>query len=617
MPFRPRPLLLLTLGALFSGLTATTQAAPAKSAASPTAHVIVQWKVLPTAAQRRRVQALGVSADRPLTLIHADALRLPMAAVPRLRALPFVRHVSPDVSCRKNDEYTVGASGADVAFADAGLSGTGVAVAVLDSGIQAERADIAGRTLASVSFVGENAGEDAGDECGHGTHIAGIIAGSGAASSGPDFFRTFYGIARGANLVNVRVLDASGQGAVSDVIAGLGWTVAHKDEYGIRVINLSLGHPVGESCATDPLCQAVEAAYRAGLVVVCAAGNGGRLWDTPRTLLGIVVGSNEGYGTVYGSIQSPANDPYVITVGAMKSVDGLREHDQIATYSSRGPSRLDFVMKPDLVAPGNRIISVNAVGSALEANVGAIDGVDLSEYSTLSTPPGDRYLRLSGTSMAAPVVAGAAALLLQADPTLSPDTVKARLMIAADKTGYGQSGQGDTNPLACGAGYLDIPAALACPYTATAPALSPTVACDETGTLTISDSPLLASGQGVWGTGLLDLAGVWGAQILWGDNTLSASQIVWGDSAKSTLWNRQIVWGDGTPGDSTSRGNTSSGSAATDLSATALLGDPDKFTPGPLSFLMPPPVPSSVSTPAAPLAQPALSAKRKNTPWMP
>src|SRR5207249_10554020 len=123
----------------------------------------------------------------------------------------------------------------------------------------------------------------------------------------------------------------------------------------------SLGHPVGESHSTDPLCQAVEAAWKAGIFVVCAAGNDGRLNST------IAAGAdNEGWGTAYGSIQVPGNDPYVITVGATKSIDGIRAHDKIATYSSRGPSRVDIVLKPDIVAPGNHIISTLADGSYLD-----------------------------------------------------------------------------------------------------------------------------------------------------------------------------------------------------------------------------------------------------------
>src|SRR5207244_676210 len=133
------------------------------------------------------------------------------------------------------------------------------------------------------------------------------------------------------------------------VAAGIQWVVNNRAQYNIRVLNFSLGHLPAESYKTDPLCQAVEAAWKSGIVVVCAAGNAGRYNDTAKPNQG-----NEGFGTAYGSILSPGNDPYVITVGAMKSVDGSRAHDTIATYSSRGPSVGDHIMKPDLVAAGNQ-----------------------------------------------------------------------------------------------------------------------------------------------------------------------------------------------------------------------------------------------------------------------
>lgn len=557
--------------------------------------VIVQWRGARTPDRLRRLAGLGARADRPLPLIGADTLRLPTPNLGRLAALPFVRHVSPDLACRKSDGYTVGATGADVAFAQGGLTGAGVAVAVLDSGIQSERADIAGRTVAAADFTGDAVPDDAvpdgevagdaGDACGHGTHVAGIIAGDGTGSTGPAFFRTFYGVARGASLVDVRVLDGNGRGTVSGVIRGIGWAVAHKSDYGIGVLNLSLGHPVGESYATDPLCLAVEAAWKSGIVVVCAAGNEGRLRLRPGRGGGLAgqAGANGGWGTNYGSIQSPANDPYVITVGAMKSVDGARADDQIATYSGRGPSRLDFVLKPDLVAPGNRIVSVNANGSYLGTAFGPVDAVGLSEYSTLTAAPADTYLRLSGTSMAAPVVAGAAALLLESDPTLTPDTVKARLMASADKAGYGESGAGDDDPCTYGAGYLDIPAALQSTLVATQPALSPTLACDSSGLVSVDAMPLTAAEAGFWGTGLPDPSGVWGAamplygvsvgnrSIIWGESNRS---IIWGESiGAQSVWNDSIIWGEGLSG--------------ADLSSTVLLGDPDVLAYGPLSFLRP------------------------------
>jgi serine protease AprX len=392
--------------------------------------------------------AAGADITRRLPLIDAVAARVPNRRLRRLASLPGVARLSADTVVRKNDEFTVAESGAAVAWRDdaagaipGGLSGAGVTVAVVDSGIRPHR-DLAdpstgrSRILASVDFSGEAGGRRDGgvDPCGHGTHVAGIIAGNGAASTGRRFFHTFYGIARRANLVSVRVLDARGQSDVSTVVAGIQWAVENRKAYNIRVLNLSLGHPVGESYKTDPLCLAVEQAWKAGIVVVCSAGNEGR-----RSAVKDAAGDdNEGYGAAYGSISSPANSPYVITVGAMKPAAGGegRAYSRIATYSSRGPSRVDCVLKPDLVAPGNKVISTLSNNSTLDDAHGGTNRIPLASYLRTArdeAQPSNQYFRLSGTSMAAPVVAAAAALLLEKHPDLTPDTVKARLMAGADK----------------------------------------------------------------------------------------------------------------------------------------------------------------------------------------
>src|SRR5262249_14851958 len=183
------------------------------------------------------------------------------------------------------------------------------------------------------------------DQYGHGTHVAGIIAGNGAASTGNGAFKTFLGIAPNANIINLRVLDANGAGTDASVINAINAAIQLKNKYNIRVINLSLGRPVYESYTTDPLCRAVEKAWQAGIVVVVAAGNDGR-----NTL-------TNGYAT----ITSPANDPLVISVGAMKTMmTASTADDLIASYSSKGPTLLDHVVKPDIVAPGNPIVSLLA-----------------------------------------------------------------------------------------------------------------------------------------------------------------------------------------------------------------------------------------------------------------
>ena len=317
--------------------------------------VIVKTDSAPTAAQEAALTALGGDVYRHLSLINSVALRVPNKNLAKLAALPFVTRISWDGTVKKNDEFIVEHSGADVAWSNPGVQGTGVGVAVLDSGIRPHQ-DLknpvtgANRLLTSVSFVPPPPGGTivANDMNGHGTHIAGIIAGAGQASTGGNYFRTFKGVAPDANLVNVRVLDENGQGTVSQVISGLQWVSQNAPKYKIKVVNLSLGHPVGESFTTDPLCQAVEKLWRGGIVVVCAAGNDGRLNATQTAGM-----DNEGWSTAYGSIQSPANDPYVITVGATKNMDGNRANDRIATYSGRGPSRLDLILKPTVITYGS------------------------------------------------------------------------------------------------------------------------------------------------------------------------------------------------------------------------------------------------------------------------
>ncbi|HZO86975.1 MAG TPA: S8 family peptidase [Chthonomonadaceae bacterium] len=452
------------------------------------------------------MKSLGGDIYRHLSLIHAVALRLPTRRLPRLAALPFVAHLSQDWQVKPEDAFTVGHSTADIAY-QYGYTGLGVTVAVVDSGIYPhpdlyDPATGRWRILAQVNFV--STALNANDQYGHGTHVAGIIAGNGASSTGSNYYRTFYGIARRANLVNVRVLDANGNGSASAVIAGIQWVVRYKTTYNIRVINLSLGHPVTEHYTTDPLCQAVEQAWKAGIVVVCAAGNDGRLYPAP-----VAGANNEGYGTSYGTIYSPGNDPYVISVGAMKNYNGTRAYDRIATYSSRGPALLDWVVKPDLVTPGNQVISLRCPNSTLgvtEANHIVSPSYYMIHPTVLSS---SAYFEMSGTSLAAPVVSGAVALLLQANPYLSPDTIKVRLLVSATRWRFPD---GTADACTFGAGYLYIMGALACRSVATGYALSPTLTRDSQGNITLNANMAIWGTTAIWGTQT-----TWGTQALWTD----------------------------------------------------------------------------------------------------
>ncbi len=518
--------------------------------------VIIRMDGALTPARQSALAALGADVTRHLGFIHSAALSLPRHNLAKLAALPFVSHLSYDGTVKKCDEFTVASSGASAACQQYSLTGTGVGVAVVDSGMRQvddlqDPVTSATRITAQQNFVAGT--YDPTDWCGHGTHVSGIVGGAGQDSTGSQYTHTFYGIARRVSLINARVLDQNGAGTVSSVLAGIQWVVANQKTYNIRVMNLSLGHPVGDTYKNDPLCQAVEAAWKSGIVVVCAAGNNGRV-----SLINTPGATNEGWGTAYGSIQSPANDPYVITVGATKNMDGIRADDRIATYSSRGPSRLDLVLKPDIIAPGNRIVSLHSRGSALYSwSSASNDGLPNSAYEKGAWYGNSHdYFVLSGTSMAAPVVSGAAALMLQANPSLTPDTVKARLMASADKW---TDTSGNADPCTYGAGYLNIPAALASTVTPTRPALSPQLSMVN-GTVMVNTN--IIGSAGVWGSkAITGVSTIYGSKAITGVSTINASKAITG---VSTIYSSS-VWGDKTV--------CVSSSPAVDLSSVALSGE--------------------------------------------
>jgi serine protease AprX len=295
---------------------------------------------------------------------------------------------------------SIDSSGAAAARERYHVDGGGVRVAVLDSGVQPHADLPAARIAAFVDFV--NGRATPYDDYGHGTHVAGLIAGAGTASTG-----RYTGAAPGAEIVALKVLDAEGAGSTSTVLAALDWVEDNAAAYRIRVVNLSIGHPVHEAAADDPLVAMVERLSRKGIVVVVSAGNMG--FDT-------AAGQ-----AVYQSITSPGNAPSAITVGAAHTHGSdARSDDTVAPFSSHGPTAFDQLAKPDLVAPGQAVVSLAAGGSTL-----------LSSYPQFEVEPG--YFRLNGTSMAAPVVAGAAALMLDGNPGLSAHTVKAVLQFTAQQ----------------------------------------------------------------------------------------------------------------------------------------------------------------------------------------
>ncbi|HET6550699.1 MAG TPA: S8 family peptidase [Solirubrobacter sp.] len=295
-----------------------------------------------------------------------------------------------------------------------GITGRGVGVAVLDTGIAGDMPDFkdaAGESRIVANVVTAPGAATAGDGFGHGTHVAGIIAGNSLNRAPSDpFYGRYLGMAPEADLIAVKASDDAGNSTVLDVINGIAFVVEHRNDLNIRVLNLSLSTDTPQSYKTDPLDAAVEYAWDKGIVVVAAAGNRGEAADAVQ--------------------YAPANDPYVISVGGVDESANYGR-GQRANWSSVGRTQ-DGFSKPEVLAPGAHIVSVLAPSSAFQAlcpNCGI----------------GGTYFKAGGTSMAAPVVSGAAALLLQARPTLTPDQVKALLMGTDRAVSGGTDGAGMIN----------------------------------------------------------------------------------------------------------------------------------------------------------------------------
>ena len=520
--------------------------------------VIVQHRQMPSSAHLRALQGRGATVKAQFRTIRAVTMRVPVSMLAELEQDPNVSYITPDrfvsVTANPVTEEFATAVQADIAASQYALTGTGIGVAVIDSGIAAHpdltNASGTSRVVYSQSFV--TGDSTTSDKFGHGTHVAGLIGGTGASSGTANGYpATYAGMAPGVNLINLRVLDQNGAGTDSGVIAAIEEAITLKSKYNIGVINMSLGRPVFESYTLDPVDQAVEAAWKAGIVVVAAAGNNGRYAPT------------DGFGT----IGVPANDPAVITVGAtLTELTSTRVDDQIASYSSKGPTAIDHIVKPDLVAPGNRLVSLRVAGSTLDATY--------PQYEVTPTSGTSKYYMLSGTSMATPVVSGAVALMLQQNSALTPDQVKARLMKTAWK-GFGQyTSSSDVNGniynneydlFTYGAGYLDIDAALGNSNLATGVAFSPTANHNSNGTVTIANTPFNSNFSGssvVWSATSV----VWGNSVVFGSNVLSATSVVWG--ATSVVWGATSV-----TGDSVVWGATSSVASATSALSNGDPGD--------------------------------------------
>ncbi|MCU1590546.1 MAG: Serine protease AprX, partial [Frankiales bacterium] len=410
----------IALAAVAALLSTSVPGVGRAPSSGPAISVLVREVVPASNAAERLVAAVGGKVTSELPIVGGFAARVPANTV---GALQSVRNVVSEVVSSGLVRFD-GSYGANSGVASAvyptvvgadkdwryGWTGSGVGVAVIDTGVS-QVGDLAGHVVHSEDFSGEG---DGVDRFGHGTFIGGLIAGSGAGSAGQ-----VRGVAPGANIISLKIAGASGAADITHVMAALQWAVTFKDTYNIRVINLSLGTDSTQDYRIDPLNQAVERAWQAGIVVVVSAGN---------------------HGPAASTISKPADDPFVITVGATNDHTTTRTNDDtVGNFSSAGPTTSNGLTKPDIVAPGASLVSTRAPGSTADVN-------------HPEARIGTQYFKGSGTSFSAGVVSGTAALILDRDPSLTPDQVKARMMDTARAGSV-------TDPNRVGAGSLDAFAA--------------------------------------------------------------------------------------------------------------------------------------------------------------
>lgn len=413
---------------------------------------------------------------------------------------------------------------------DTSLSGRGVGVAVIDSGLEMS-AEFNGRVTAFYDMTGgRTVATYPFDDYGHGTHVAGTIAGSGALSRR----YAYRGLAPSARLIVLKVLDRNGAGYTSDVIRAIDFAVEQRARLGISIINLSLGHPITQPAASDPLVQAVQRATQAGVIVVVAAGNQGTHPDTG--LPG------------YAGITSPGNAPSAITVGAARTEATVeRSDDRIADYSSAGPSWYDAFVKPDVVAPGHNIVAV-----------AARQGTLYKTYPQLRADDAD-YIRLSGTSMATAVTTGSIALLLEANRAAHPDAPPLTVNAVKGVLQYTAVGIHDNrgleyDPLRKGAGALNPAGAIALGRSidTSAPAGMPWLTAWPPPWTRIGGESLTWNQGVIWGSAVIwgsttsinETA--WGSAVIWGSNVTWGSAVIWGSNivwTDSHSWADAVIWG--------------------------------------------------------------------------